>query len=79
MTDEQKKRTDAAMLNVHFRRAIGMGLDIATYNGQVVGEELKLNSVRNSYTPGNFVALEEDVTVEINGESKTFCKGHLLR
>ena len=74
MTDEQKKRTDAAMLNVHFRRAIGMGLDIATYNGQVVGEELKLNSVRNSYTPGNFVALEEDVTVEINGESKTFAK-----
>lgn len=75
MTDEQKKRTDAAMLNVHFRRAIGMGLDIATYNGQVVGEELKLNSVRNSYTPGNFVALEENVTIEINGESKTFAKG----
>lgn len=75
MTDDQKKRTDAAMLNVHFRRAIGMGLDIATYNGQVVGEELRLNSVRNSYTPGNFVALEEDVTVEINGESKTFAKG----
>lgn len=75
MTDDQKKRTDAAMLNVHFRRAIGMGLDISTYNGQVVGEELKLNSVRNSYTPGNFVALEEDVTVEINGESKTFAKG----
>ena len=74
MTDDQKKRTDAAMLNVHFRRAIGMGLDIATYNGQVVGEELKLNSVRNSYTPGNFIALEEDVTVEINGESKTFAK-----
>ena len=75
MTDDQKKRTDAAILNVHFRRAIGMGLDIATYNGQVVGEELKLNSVRNSYTPGNFIALEEDVTVEINGESKTFAKG----
>lgn len=75
MTDDQKKRTDAAMLNVHFRRAIGMGLDIATYNGQVVGEELKLNSVRNSYTPGNFVTLEEDVTIEINGESKTFAKG----
>lgn len=74
MTDDQKKRTDAAMLNVHFRRAIGMGLDIATYNGQVVGEELKLNSVRNSYTPGNFIALEEDVTIEINGESKTFAK-----
>lgn len=75
MTDDQKKRTDVAMLNVHFRRAIGMGLDIATYNGQVVGEELKLNSVRNSYTPGNFVSLEEDVTIEINGESKTFAKG----
>lgn len=75
MTDDQKKRTDVAMLNVHFRRAIGMGLDIATYNGQVVGEELKLNSVRNSYTPGDFVYLKEDVTVEINGESKTFAKG----
>lgn len=75
MTDDQKKRTDVAMLNVHFRRAIGMGLDIATYNGQVVGEELKLNSVRNSYTPGDFVPLKEDVTIEINGESKTFAKG----
>lgn len=75
MTDEQKARTNVAMLNVHFRRAIGMGLDIATYNGQVVGEELKLNSVRNSYTPGNFVSLEEDVTIDINGESKLFAKG----
>ena len=63
------------MQNVHFRRAIAMAFDRASYNAQSVGEDLKLNSLTNSYTPGKFVALEEDVTVEINGKSKTYPAG----
>lgn len=74
-TEEQAARTQAAMRNVHFRRAVAMGLDRATYNAQSVGEELKLTSLINSYTPGNFVQLTEDVTIAINGVDTTFPAG----
>ncbi len=74
-TDEQKEAAEHAMRNVHFRRALLMSWDVATYNAQSVGEELKYASLRNSYTPGNFVSLFEDTTVEINGESKTYPAG----
>ena len=74
-TVNQAEKTKAAMQNVHFRRAIAMAFDRASYNAQSVGEDLKLNSLTNSYTPGKFVALEEDVTVEINGKSKTYPAG----
>ena len=69
------ERTRAAMSNVHFRRALLMSLDRGAYNAQSVGEELKYNSLINSYTPGNFVFLEEDVTVDINGQATTFPAG----
>lgn len=75
MDDNEKVRTNYAMRNVHFRRAICFGIDRGAYNAQSVGEELKLTSVINSYTPGNFVSIPEDVTVDINGESKTFKAG----
>jgi len=52
-----------------------MGLDRAAYNAQTVGEELKLTSLINSYTPGNFVSLEKEVTVDINGTATTFPAG----
>ncbi len=65
-------RTNAAMNNVHFRRAISFAVDRAAYNAQKNGEDLKLNSLRNSYTPGHFVFLEEEVTVDINGTATTF-------
>jgi len=74
-TEEQAARTKAAMQNVHFRRALAMGLDRAAYNAQTVGEELKLTSLINSYTPGNFVSLEKEVTVDINGTATTFAAG----
>ena len=73
--DAAKKLTTAAMNNVHFRRAISFAADRGAYNACVVGEELKLTSLRNCYTPGNFVTLENDVTVSINGTDKTFKKG----
>lgn len=74
-TAEQKDLAVAAMKNVHFRRALCYSLDRASYNAQVVGDELKLTSLRNSYVPGNFVALAEEVTVDINGTATTFPAG----
>lgn len=74
-TEEAAARTNAAMNNVHFRRAITFGFDRANYLAQGVGEDLKYTALRNSYTPGNFVILEEDVTIDINGEATTFPAG----
>ena len=68
-------RSNAALQNVHFRRAVLSSIDRATYNAQSKGEELKLNNVRNMYTPGNFVSLPNDVTIDINGKATTFKAG----
>ena len=74
-TEEQVERSNAAVLNQHFRMAIAYSLDHASYNEQSVGEALRLNRLRNSYTPGTFVTLPEDVTVDINGTATTFPAG----
>lgn len=74
-TLEQAQKTTKAVQNVHFRRALAMGLDRVTYNAQTVGAELAPVSLINSYTPGNFVSLTEDVTVDINGKATEFKKG----
>ena len=74
---EEQLRTTLAMQNVHFRRAISFAFDRASQNAQDVGEELKYVSLRNTYTPGNFVTLSEDVTVDINGTATTFPAGTL--
>ena len=71
----EQERTIAALRNASFRRAISFATDRASYNAQGVGEDLKLNSLRNSYTPGNFVSLTESVTVSINGTDKTYAAG----
>lgn len=63
------------MANVHFRRALAMSEDRISINAQTVGDELAPLSVRNTYTPGNFVVLEEDTTVDINGTATTFKAG----
>jgi oligopeptide transport system substrate-binding protein len=75
MTDDQKTATNKAMGNVHFRRALCMSIDRIAQNAQKVGDELAATSVRNTYVPGNFVSLEEDVTVDINGTATTFAAG----
>jgi len=75
MNAAAKAITDLAMLNVHFRRAVMFSLDRAGYNAQSVGDDLKYNSMRNSYTPGTFVSLPEAATVSINGEEKTYPAG----
>ena len=75
MTDEQKIATNLAMQNQDFRLALAMSLDRGTYNATTVGDEVKLLSIVNSYTPGNFVFLAEDVTVDINGTATEFKAG----
>ncbi len=74
-TDDQKYVAYHALNNQNFRLALCMALDRASYNAQSVGEDLKSVSLRNSYTPWNFVYLEEDVTVAINGKDTKFAKG----
>lgn len=73
--EDDATRINAAMQNVHFRRALVYSLDRAAYNAQSVGEELKLNSLRNSYTPANFVYLENEVTIKINNKDVTYPAG----
>lgn len=75
LTDEQKIATNVAMKNKHFRLAIAFAADRAGSNALEVGEDLKLASLRNCYTPGTFVSLTEEVTVDINGTSTTFKTG----
>ncbi len=74
-SEEEKARTNAAVQNLHFRRALVYSVDRAEYNAQANGEDLKLNSLRNGFVPGNFVELEEDVSVDINGTATSFPKG----
>lgn len=74
-TEEDIARAGSAMLNQHFRLALAMSIDRGTYNAQSVGEDLKYNSLVNSYTPGNFQFLTEEVTVAINGTDKTYAAG----
>ena len=50
-TEEDILRSRIAMYNQNFRLAVMLSLDRATYNAQTVGEELKLTSLVNSYTP----------------------------
>lgn len=74
-TDTEKVRANLAMQNNNFRLALTTSLDRGAYNATTVGDDLKLASLVNSYTPGNFVKLEEEVTVKINGEDKTYAAG----
>lgn len=74
-TEEQKAVTAEAMRNQNFRLAFCFAWDRATYNAQSKGEDLKLNSLRNAYTPGTFVSLTEETTIDINGVPTTFAAG----
>jgi len=74
-TDADKLRTRDAMSNQNFRLALAMAFDRGAFQSVSVGEELKLTSIRNSYTPATFLKLNADVTVDINGTATTFPAG----
>lgn len=73
--EDEILRTRLAMYNQNFRLALAMAVDRAARNAQRFGEDLKLTNMVNSYTPGNFVSLPEEVTVDINGTATTFPAG----
>lgn len=75
MSERERLFSNAAMRNQSFRLALALSQDRSAYNAQKVGEELKLSSLRNSYTPGTFVFLDEDVTVPIGYRLVSFPKG----
>lgn len=74
-SEEDAARTNVALNNVHFRRALLFSMDRASRSAQLVGEDLKLNAIRNSYTPWNFVFLTEEVTVNLGSKEATFPAG----
>ena len=72
---EEQARTREAMNNQNFRLALAYAFDRGAYNAVSVGEDLKYASLKNSYVPGTFATLANDVTVDVNGESTTFTAG----
>lgn len=74
-SEADQARTHTALQNVHFRRALCFSMDRVANNAQKVGDVLAPNSLRNSYTPWNFVFLEEETTIDINGTPTTFAAG----
>lgn len=74
-TEEQQELAHAALSSRNFRLAMAMAYDRATYNSVSVGDELKYITIRNTYTPADFVITEEEVTVDINGTATTFPAG----
>lgn len=74
-SEEERARTKEAILNPHFRRAVFFSLDRVKWNAQSIGDDFGASNLRNSYTPGNFVALEKDITVDINGTPTEFKAG----
>jgi oligopeptide transport system substrate-binding protein len=69
------KRATLALQNRSFRRAFISAFDRGAYQAQRIGEDLKYTSIRNSYVPGTFLTMPEDVTVKINGKDTTFPAG----
>lgn len=69
------ERTNKAMNNQNFRLAVAMAFNREAYNAVSTGDDIALYSLRNAYTPGNFVTLAEEVTVDINGTATTYPAG----
>ena len=74
-SDEDARRATAALQNAAFRRAISMATDRGAYNAQSVGEALKNHSLRNSLTPGDFVELPEDISLQVGNSAIIYPAG----
>lgn len=75
LTDEQKEAANKALKNQHFRLAWCYGFDRGAKNAQRSGEDYKYNNLRNMFTKGTFVKLDEETTIDINGTPTTFPAG----
>lgn len=74
-TESERIATNKALQNQNFRLALSYATNRILYNAQKVGDSLATTSLRNTYTPGDFVRLSEDTQVLINGEEVLFKKG----
>lgn len=74
-TEAERIATNKALQNQNFRLALSYATNRIAYNSQKVGDALAATSLRNTYTPGDFVMLSEDTEVLINGEATVFRKG----
>ena len=72
---DEQVRTNAAMNNVNFRRALITSIDRKTYQSHVMGADLAETSISNMYTPGTFVSLPGEAKVKLNGTDKTYAAG----
>ncbi|MGK8866568.1 peptide ABC transporter substrate-binding protein [Streptococcus oralis] len=54
-TDEQKKSTQAAILNKNFRQALNFAIDRTAYSAQSNGQEAASKTLRNTLVPPTFV------------------------
>ena len=63
-SSDEKNKTQLAMLNKNFRKALSFAFDKRTWNAFSSGNDLADASLRNMYTSPTFVSLEKDVTVD---------------
>ena len=71
----QNSRSRAALRNVHFRRALAFAVDRGAYNAQTAGEDLRTVSLRNSFVPGDFVALPEETQIQVANQTISYPAG----
>ena len=64
-TDEQKKSTEAAVLNKNFRQAVNFALDRTAYSAQSNGEEAASKTLRNMLVPPTFVQVGDKTFGEV--------------
>ena len=64
-TDEQKKSTQAAILNKNFRQALNFAIDRTAYSAQSNGEEAASKTLRNTLVPPTFVQVGDKTFGEV--------------
>ena len=72
---DQKLTMQIASLNQNLRLALQLSVNRKASNAISTGDDLAELSLRNSYTPYNFVTLTAATTVKINGKDVTFPAG----
>lgn len=75
ITDDEKIRTNLAMRNVHFRRALLFSMDREKYFEVYNNNALVYSPIVNSMTSGIIAKLDKDITIEINGSKESFPAG----
>ena len=78
-SEKEKISAAAALSNQAFRQALCYSLDRAEANAHSMGEELKLNNLRNTLVPYDFAYLSKEVTVDGERFEKGSWYGELVQ